>query len=316
MAIKENQPLVSIGLPVYNGERFIRRALDSLAGQNYSNLEIIVSDNGSTDSTPELIRQFARRDSRVRLHFFESNQGPRANFLKTLELAAGKYFMWAADDDWWHPDFVPRLVDELEAHPQVVIGFCAVERVSDEGALNGVVRFEGRDDPNTRGPLGLALGLAGRLKYNLFIYGMFRRTMLQAAARNLIQIPAAERWFLIQFALSGRFRCVDRVLYRRTTHGTPYHQRYKDDVYGRLQLEAAGKRIDFEPVRAVAKMVSGSPIVPFRRKLLLPVVLGYLIYRQLAACLIGFERNLESRLANRLPDGLRQTIRRRLRRVR
>src|SRR4029453_11577973 len=100
---QRSSPKVSIGLPVYNGEPHLRGAIESVLGQDYSNLELIISDNASTDGTWDLCRGFAERDSRVRMYHNDTNIGAAAKFNRVFELASGPYFVWAAHDDLLHP---------------------------------------------------------------------------------------------------------------------------------------------------------------------------------------------------------------------
>jgi glycosyltransferase involved in cell wall biosynthesis len=95
-----DKPLVSIGMPVYNGEKYLRQALDSLLTQTYENFELIISDNASTDGTQEICLEYAARDKRIQYHQNIYNRGAVWNFNKVLELASGEYFMWAAYDDF------------------------------------------------------------------------------------------------------------------------------------------------------------------------------------------------------------------------
>ena len=109
---KKNQikPLVSIGLPTYNRDRYLQQALDSLLSQDYENLEIIVSDNHSTDETSAICKQYALEDRRIKYFRNDKNIGMIGNFSKVAELATGEYFMWASDDNYWHPEAVSRLM--------------------------------------------------------------------------------------------------------------------------------------------------------------------------------------------------------------
>ena len=107
------KPLVSIGLPVYNGEKFLGRAIDSLLAQDYANIELIISNNCSTDGTGAICERFASTDSHIRYSTRERNMGASANWEWVLGQAQGAYFMWAAHDDFWKPAFVSTLVDEL-----------------------------------------------------------------------------------------------------------------------------------------------------------------------------------------------------------
>lgn len=116
------EPMVSIGLPVFNGEATLERALESILLQEHSSFELIVSDNGSTDRTAQICESFARRDSRVRYVRQEENIGATANFRYVLQAARNDRFIWAAADDWWEPDRLKLLVAHLTAGDAVVVG--------------------------------------------------------------------------------------------------------------------------------------------------------------------------------------------------
>jgi glycosyltransferase involved in cell wall biosynthesis len=87
--VTHNKPLVSVGMPVYNGERCIRQALDSVLGQTYENLEVIISDNASTDNTAEICLEYAARDQRIQYHRNPVNLGVIANLPRVFELSSG-----------------------------------------------------------------------------------------------------------------------------------------------------------------------------------------------------------------------------------
>ncbi|MEI7993365.1 MAG: glycosyltransferase family 2 protein [Methylococcaceae bacterium] len=109
MTIKQN-PQVSIGMPIYNGEKFIREALDSLLAQTFTNFELIISDNASTDCTEAICREYANQDNRVRYVRQSVNLGPVTNFEFVLNEAIGEYFMWAATDDKWDIKWIETLL--------------------------------------------------------------------------------------------------------------------------------------------------------------------------------------------------------------
>ena len=94
-------PTVSIGMPVYNGEKYIREALDSLLAQTFTDFELIISDNASTDDTGVICREYAARDPRVRYVRQSENRGAMANFQPVLDKARDEYFMWAAANNRW-----------------------------------------------------------------------------------------------------------------------------------------------------------------------------------------------------------------------
>lgn len=113
-------PTVSIGLPVYNGEPSIRAALESLLAQTFTDFELIISDNASTDATQSICRAYAATDSRIFYFRHEKNQGASANFQFVLDQAKGEFFMWAACDDVRSPDFILVNLDFLRNNPDFV----------------------------------------------------------------------------------------------------------------------------------------------------------------------------------------------------
>ncbi len=115
------QPLVSVGCAVYNGERTLARALDSVLAQDYPNLEIIVSDDCSKDRSRTVIDDYARRDPRIRVLRNERNVGATRNFNQVLHEARGEYFMWADQDDVRAPTFVSKTLAALENDPDAVL---------------------------------------------------------------------------------------------------------------------------------------------------------------------------------------------------
>lgn len=113
-------PKVSIGMPVRNGEPHLRAALDSLVAQTFTDFELIVSDNASTDATGAICREYAAADARIRYVRQDEDLGAFANFRFVVEQAAGEYFMWAAADDTRAPGFVETNLAFLEDHPAYV----------------------------------------------------------------------------------------------------------------------------------------------------------------------------------------------------
>ena len=135
MHTSERAPRVSIGLPVYNGARYLGEALESLLRQTYEDIEIIISDNASTDATEEIARSFAARDSRVRYDRLLKNIGAAANFMRVLHLARGEYFRWASADDLSAPEFVERCVVVLDREPDVVQAYPRAKLIDEHGAV-------------------------------------------------------------------------------------------------------------------------------------------------------------------------------------
>jgi len=115
------QPLVSIGLPVYNGEPYLRLALDTLLNQDYPHFELIISDNASTDHTAEICREYQSRDPRIRYVRQAENIGSHWNGDFVFQQSSGEYFMWASHDDYWESSYIRKCLELLRRHPRAVL---------------------------------------------------------------------------------------------------------------------------------------------------------------------------------------------------
>ena len=131
-------PRVSIGVPVFNGEKYLRQCLDALLGQTFADFEIILCDNGSTDGTERICREFASRDARIRYFRNTENVGAGRNYNRTFELSRGQYFKWAAHDDVCAPRFLEACVRELDSNPDAVLAFPKMVDIDDDGKPLGV----------------------------------------------------------------------------------------------------------------------------------------------------------------------------------
>jgi glycosyltransferase involved in cell wall biosynthesis len=114
-------PDVSIGMPLYNEEHFVGAAIAALLAQSLESFELIISDNGSTDRTGDICREFAATDSRIRYCRNEVNIGAAANFNKVIHLAQGRYLLWAGGHDSWDPELLARSVAALDGRPDAVV---------------------------------------------------------------------------------------------------------------------------------------------------------------------------------------------------
>jgi glycosyltransferase involved in cell wall biosynthesis len=114
---------VSVGLPVYNGEKFLEKALQTLVDQTHADLEIVISDNSSTDSTSAICQSFASRDSRIRYFRQPVNHGGARNHTFVAEQATGEYFRWYSYDDWMAPTCIEECARVLDENPEVVLAW-------------------------------------------------------------------------------------------------------------------------------------------------------------------------------------------------
>lgn len=255
-------PRVSIGLPVYNGERYLDAALESLLAQTFSDFELIVSDNGSTDATGEICRRYASLDRRIRYHAEERNLGAAWNYNRVFRLASGKYFRWAAHDDLVGPELLRRCVDVLDREPTVVLCYPKTAVIDGDGNVMGL--FEDGLDLGEETPHGRLRQLVRRINLANAIFGLARRETL---ARTGLIGPyiASDIVLLMEIALYGKFRELpEHLFFRRDHEGNVRKQSRKDiaawfDTSGRkrttniqvnilLELNRAIRRAPFGPI--------------------------------------------------------------------
>jgi glycosyltransferase involved in cell wall biosynthesis len=139
----DRRPKVSIGMPVYNGERFLEQALDSLLSQSFEDFELLIADNASTDGTQDICRSYAAKDARVRYVRNRENYGVIANFNNVFRLTGGRYFKWAAYDDVCAPEFLARCVEILDSDPTVVLACSRIKGIDEDGHRVGYESLPG-----------------------------------------------------------------------------------------------------------------------------------------------------------------------------
>ncbi|HKI17133.1 MAG TPA: glycosyltransferase family A protein, partial [Isosphaeraceae bacterium] len=134
-------PRLTVGLPVYNGDKYIAESLDALLGQSYTDFELIISDNASTDGTADICRRYEKQDSRVRYFRQPQNIGlaPNHNFVAVQ--ARGELFKWASNDDLYARDLLERCVDALDKYPDVVLAHSWTAKVDGSGAVTQAFKY-------------------------------------------------------------------------------------------------------------------------------------------------------------------------------
>jgi glycosyltransferase involved in cell wall biosynthesis len=130
-----HKPRLSTGLPVHNGERFLAQAIESLVGQTFADFRLIISDNASTDRTPEICRAYEKSDPRIFYHRGAGNRGPAWNFNHVVHLADGEYFKWAAYDDVCAPELVERCIHVLDHRSPVVLCYTKSYIIDEHGTV-------------------------------------------------------------------------------------------------------------------------------------------------------------------------------------
>lgn len=219
-------PRVTIGVPVYNGERYLPACLDSLVAQTFTDLEIIVCDNASTDRTAAIAAAYAARDARVRYHRNPTNIGCPLNFTRVFELCRTPFFRWASADDLSAPTFVERCVEVLDARPEVVQVYPRTLFVDGEGRVTG----EYVDDiytTETR-PSDRYVHVTRRLRRCNAIYGVIRSDVLRRTA-VLDAYIGSDIPFQAELALYGGIYEVPEALFFRRMHANAQSAMSDDD---------------------------------------------------------------------------------------
>jgi glycosyltransferase involved in cell wall biosynthesis len=210
-----NKARVSIGLPVYNGERYIAEALDSLVAQTYKNFELIICDNASTDRTQQICQSYAERDGRIRYFRNETNLGSAKNYRRVFELSSGQYFRWATYDDLSGPESLSRCIEVLDREPSVVLAYPKTKLIDEWGNVTS----EYEDGLNIQSPRASErfVHLIQKVRLCNAVYGLIRANVLKRTALigNYI---ASDSALLAELTLYGKFWEIPEFLFYRRFH--------------------------------------------------------------------------------------------------
>lgn len=257
------RPLVTIGVPVYNEAAFLEESLDSFLGQDYPNLEIVISDNGSTDATPDICRKAAKSDPRVFFHRFPENRGIAANFNKLLEMAGGEYFAWASGHDLWSKNLASACERLLSTHPGASLAFASSCWIDAGG--RPLKREYGWTD--TRGMDAMARFFAVLWGNVHPILGLFRLDYLRRIPK-LTSMAGTDLLILAELSLLGDFlHAPEALLSRRQPRKTETHKerlkRYQKADFGlsksALDRVAPLARLPLELVKVVMRSPLSAP---------------------------------------------------------
>ena len=209
-------PRLTIGLPVYNGERYLAESVEALLGQSFEDFELIISDNASTDSTADICESYARQDSRVRYVRQPRNIGCAPNHNLLVLQARGELFKWASDDDLYARDLLKSCVDALDAYPSIVLAHSWTAIIDEAGAVTRAVPYT-----HATG----AFSAPERFRSLLFDHGgdddggVIRMSVLRRTALNG-SYYRADRTFVSELTLYGPFYHIPEWLYFRRDHPT------------------------------------------------------------------------------------------------
>ena len=227
-----NLPLVSIGIPTYNRAGSLSRAIESALAQDYGNLEIVISDNASTDETQTICEKFAQQDARVRYFRQPVNQGAAANFNAALQQARGEFFMWLSDDDWLGAGFIEACAQTLMEHKDYAL-VCGRTRFIEAE----ICVYEGEKINLPHGsPARRVESYYEQVAFNGTFYGLMRR-------KQLLQVPFSNQvagdWLLIAaIAFMGKVKTLDNIALHRSTEGASKSREHLCRSYGLSKFKA------------------------------------------------------------------------------
>jgi glycosyltransferase involved in cell wall biosynthesis len=198
------RPRVSIGMPVFNGEKFLSQALDSALAQTFKDFEIIISNNASTDRTHQICRSYAERDSRIRYYRSDINRGAAWNHNRVFELARGEYFKWWSHDDLCAPEFLEECVAVLDNDPGVVL--CSSRTQIVDAEVNPVTKYDVAAMTRMDSPRAYQRfhGAICPKHWCFEVYGLGRAAVLRQTPL-IASYTGSDRALLGDLALRGRF---------------------------------------------------------------------------------------------------------------
>ncbi|MFT5049982.1 MAG: glycosyltransferase involved in cell wall biosynthesis [Chlamydiales bacterium] len=211
----EPTPRLSIGVPVYNGERYLGLALDSILAQTFEDFEVVISDNASQDRTSEICQEYMARDSRIRYVRSDKNLGAAANYNRVFQESRGELFKWHPHDDAMHPTNVARAVEVLDADPSVVVAYPNTVFIDEAG--HELSRLEEGLDLPFDAPHERLGWLVTHLHRCNAVLGVVRRDVM-AKTRLIDTFSGSDFVLLTELAMLGKFREIPDYLFFRRSH--------------------------------------------------------------------------------------------------
>jgi glycosyltransferase involved in cell wall biosynthesis len=258
-------PRVSLGMPVYNAERYIEQALDSLLAQTFDDFEIVISDNASTDRTEEICRAYAVKDRRIRYFRQRANYGVISNFNSVFRLSHGEYFKWCASDDVIAPDYLKRAVAMLDDDPSVVLVFSLIQGIDEENRpreyLTG--QITDRDSPDSVASPDPVIRFRKLLRHIWWVdaafYGLIRADVLSQTTLHRYQ-RSGDQLLVTELSLKGRLYEIPEVMFfsryhsKKTSAAQKTHRQRAELIENRPLGRITGmwKVIRGHPMRIVA----------------------------------------------------------------
>lgn len=212
--MNEDTPRVSIGLAVYNGEKFLEKAIDSILAQTYTDFELILSDNASSDATEEICKEYAAKDKRIRYHRNAENIGGANNENQTFRMSRGEFFRWAAHDDVCAPELIEKCIAVLDQEPSVVLCYTMLTDINEaDEHLRTISQKRGISEK----AYVRFRDLASREHNCEATYGLIRSDVLRKT-RLEQNYTDSDRTLLCELSLYGKFYEIPEPLFFKRYH--------------------------------------------------------------------------------------------------
>lgn len=269
---------VSIGLPVFNGENFLKQAIDSILSQTYEDLELIISDNASTDNTSKIVKSY--NDPRIRYYRNDTNKGAAWNYNRVFELAKGEYFKWAAHDDVLAPEFLQVCIEALEQNPAAVLSYPRVQIIDEQGKF--IKNLTIRPKTHVAQPHRRFAELVLKPNNCRQVFGVIRRTAL-GKTKLIGHYTGSDNILLGHLALLGKFIEIPKPLFFSRKHPEQSIRLLKDPYAYAAWFDPVNKGKIMLPwwklVGEYMKTISQTPLDPYTKMMCYLTIASYGAYK-------------------------------------
>lgn len=273
-------PRVSIGLPVYNGERYLEETLNSVLRQTFTDFVVYISDNASTDKTEEICRQFADQDSRIVYERHPENIGAAGNYERCFLPAKSEFFRWQNADDLIEPTLIEKCLKVLDKHSDIVLAYGKTHIIDDSG--NFVRKYDDNLALMQNSPYQRFKTCLENIRLQNLMYGLIRRDLLAQTARMKAYI-SADINLIAELTLYGKIYEVPEHLFNRRIHEESSSWDMKDNDTLQKFFNLSKKKLELQTWRNIYqyyKSFNNSPILMNQKIALVFYLLRYSYWRK------------------------------------
>jgi len=264
------KPKISVGMPVYNGERYIESAIEATLSQTFGDFELIISDNASTDRTGEICRDFASRDERIRYIRNAENIGAANNYNQLFRESSAEYFRWFNADDDCSEVLHERCFDVLEANPDAVMCYGKTVIIDQSGDV--IDHYDDNLDLQQASAVERFLQFRQVVGLTNAIYGLIRRSALaNTALMGDSSYPAADTNLMAELVLYGKFIEIPEPLFSRRMHEEASSWNRKDTAAQQTFWSGSGSKFvmpTWKKYIAYLRGINRSPLTRREKKIL------------------------------------------------